>query len=133
MLIAINHIGIAVKNLEESIITFKKIFDFGDYHLETVTDQKVRIASFKLGDVMIELTPPTDEGSPVQKFIEKRGEGIHHIAFESTDIESDLENVKNNGINLINDVPVDGAHDMKIAFLHPKTTIGVLMELCQKK
>ncbi len=131
MLKSINHIGIAVKDLEHSIEVFKKIFSFDSVHREIVEKQKVSVASFKVGDVLIELTSPTDESSPIAKFIEKKGEGIHHLAFESDDVNSELIRIKNEGINLINETAQEGAHDMLIAFLHPKSTNGVLTEICQ--
>lgn len=133
MINKINHIGIAVKELEPAIDNFRKIIGFTDVHREIVEEQKVQVASFKIGEVLIELTAPTDESSTIAKFIEKRGEGIHHIAFESNQIQNDLDLVKNNGINLINDTPLFGAHEMLVAFLHPKSTNGVLMEFCQPK
>lgn len=133
MLKSINHIGIAVKNLEESSVLFAKIFKVENMHFETVEAQKVKVASFKVGDVLIELTAPTDDSSPIAKFIEKKGEGIHHIAFESDDVNSELNELNEKGIQLINTQAQLGAHDMLIAFLHPKSTNGVLMELCQNK
>jgi methylmalonyl-CoA/ethylmalonyl-CoA epimerase len=133
MLKSINHVGIAVKNLEESIELFKKIFQFDEIHQEIVEEQKVKVASFKVGDVLIELTCPTNDESPIAKFIEKKGEGIHHIAFSSDDVQEELNRLKSEGINLINETPRHGAHDMLIAFLHPKSTNNVLMEVCQKK
>lgn len=132
MIKSVNHIGIAVKDLEKSIEIFSKIFGLENIHREIVIDQKVEIASFNVGDVKIELTAPTESDSPISKFIEKRGEGIHHIAFETDDVQNELGRLKDNEIKLINDVPVEGAHEMLIAFLHPKSTNGVLMELCQK-
>ena len=133
MLKSINHIGIAVLDLEKSIELFSKIFNIDSMHRETVAEQKVTVASFKVGDVLIDLTAPTDETSPIAKFIGKKGEGIHHIAFESDNVNGDLDRLKDEGINLINESAVPGAHDMLIAFLHPKSTNGVLMEICQKK
>lgn len=133
MLKSINHIGIAVKDIDISIEIFRKIFGFGDIHKETVAEQKVNVASFKVGTVLIELTAPTDETSPIAKFLEKKGEGIHHIAFESDDVNTELNRLKNNNINLINETAQPGAHDMLIAFLHPKSTNSVLMEICQNK
>lgn len=133
MLKSINHIGIAVKDLDSSISIFRNIFGFGDIHRETVEEQKVNVASFKVGTVLIELTSPTDESSPIAKFIEKKGEGIHHIAFESDDVNSELGRLKSSGIQLINETAKPGAHDMLIAFLHPKSTNSVLMEICQNK
>ncbi|MBM2817357.1 MAG: mcmE [Ignavibacteria bacterium] len=133
MVKSINHIGIAVRNLDESIELFGKIFDFEDVHRETVAEQKVEIASFKVGDVALELTCATDPSSPIAKFIEKRGEGIHHIAFNTDDAVEELSTLKSKGINLIDETLKEGAHNMLIAFLHPKSTAGILMEICQKK
>lgn len=133
MIEKIDHIGIAVKDLEKSFEKFKDIFNVNDYHQEIVEEQNVQIISFLIGDVRIELTAPTNENSPIYKFLEKRGEGIHHIAFKVDKIINELEKLKNLGINLINETPVDGAHNMKIAFLHPKSTNGVLIELCTEK
>lgn len=133
MLKSINHIGIAVKDLDASIVTFRKIFSFDEIHREIIDNQKVEIASFKVGDILIELTSATDETSPISNFLEKRGEGIHHIAFDSDDINKELERLSNEGIQLINQTATKGAHDMLIAFLHPKSTNGVLTELSQKK
>ncbi len=110
-----------------------QLISFNEIHRETVESQKVEIASFKVGDLLIELTAATEETSPISKFIEKRGEGIHHIAFETDDVSEELERLSGKGIQLINKSATDGAHDMQIAFLHPKSTFGVLIELCQKK
>ncbi len=129
----INHIGIAVRDLEMSAKLFADIFNIEQPHRETVEEQKVSIASFKVGNVLIELTAPTDDSSPIAKFIQKNGEGIHHIAFETDDITNELERLMNQGINLINQEPGDGAHNMLIAFLHPKSTNSVLIEICQNK
>ncbi|MCX7879086.1 MAG: methylmalonyl-CoA epimerase [Ignavibacteria bacterium] len=129
----ISHIGIAVKNLDASLELFKKIFELDKVHFEEVPEQKVRVASFVVGNVTIELTTPVSDDSPISRFLEKRGEGIHHIAFEVEGIENHLEICRNNGVSLINEHPVDGAHDMRIAFLHPKSTNGVLIELCEHK
>jgi methylmalonyl-CoA/ethylmalonyl-CoA epimerase len=131
MLKSINHIGIAVKDLDHSMEVFRNIFGVEDFHRETVEKQKVNVASFKVGDVLLELTSPTDEASPIAKFIEKKGEGIHHIAFESDDVQSELDRLKEKDIRLINESPQPGAHDMLIAFLHPKSSNSVLMEICQ--
>lgn len=133
MIKGINHIGIAVKDLDQSIELFRKIFEFGEIHKEIVEEQMVSVGSFKVGDVLIELTAPTDEESPIAKFIAKRGEGIHHIAFESSEINGELDRLSVEGVNLINPTPKVGAHDMLISFLHPKSTNGVLMEICQHK
>lgn len=133
MLTSINHIGIAVKDLETSIELFRKIFQFEEIHREVVEEQGVSVGSFKVGDVLIELTQPTREDSPVGKFLEKKGEGIHHVGFNTDNIQGDLDRLKGEGVQLINEVPRPGAHDMQIAFLHPKSTNGVLTEICQHK
>jgi methylmalonyl-CoA/ethylmalonyl-CoA epimerase len=133
MLKSINHIGIAVRDLDESIETFRKIFLFDEVHREIIVEQKVEIASFKVGDVMIELTVAIEENTTIAKFIEKRGEGIHHIAFETDDINKELERLSGEGIQLINSTATEGANNTLIAFLHPKSTNGVLVEICEKK
>lgn len=131
MIKSINHIGIAVKDLEVSLDTFTKLFQITEVHTETVEAQKVKVASFKVGDVILELTQPTEETSPIAKFIEKKGEGIHHIAFESDNVNNELERLSELNFTLINEKAVPGAHGKQIAFLHPKSTNGVLTELCQ--
>jgi len=131
MLQGINHIGIAVKDLEASKNLYASMFNVIEFHEEIVAMQKVRIASFSLNGILIELTAATSDDSPIAQFIAKRGEGIHHIAFTSDAIEHDLSHAKQHGIRLINETPVPGAHDMHIAFLHPSSTGGVLMEFCQ--
>jgi methylmalonyl-CoA/ethylmalonyl-CoA epimerase len=132
MVKSLNHIGIAVSDLEKSIELFKKIFQVDKFHIESVESQGVKIASFKIGNVLIELTAPLGSESPIAKYIEKRGEGIHHLAFEVDNIEKELQRLKQEGISLVNEIPTEGGHQMKIAFLHPKSTNGVLIELCQK-
>jgi methylmalonyl-CoA/ethylmalonyl-CoA epimerase len=129
----ISHLGIAVKDLASSEALFKKLLGDGHVHHEEVEDQGVSIASFKIGESIIELTASTRADSAIAKFIEKRGEGIHHLALEVDDVASELARLKADGIQLIDDSPKLGAHDMLIAFLHPKSTNGVLVELCQKK
>jgi len=126
----VDHIGIAVRDLDASMDLYRRIFNISEFHRETVEDQGVHIASFELGGVRIELTAPLHDASPIAKFIEKRGEGIHHIAFRSDDINADLQRMSDENITLINSTAQLGAHDMLIAFLHPKSTGGVLMELC---
>jgi methylmalonyl-CoA/ethylmalonyl-CoA epimerase len=133
MLQGINHIGIAVKDLEVSKERYSQLFRVEKFHEETVEMQKVRIASFSLNGVLIELTAATSDDSPIAQFIAKRGEGIHHIAFTTDSIHDDLSHAEEHGIRLINQSPVPGAHDMQIAFLHPSSTGGVLMEFCQPK
>jgi len=133
MITSINHIGIAVRDLEQSIETFRKIFQFEEIQGETIESQKVHVAFFRVGDVLIELTSPTDDSSPIAKHIEKRGEGIHHIGCTVDDAGEELRRLESEGIQLINRQPVEGAHHNLIAFLHPKSTNGVLTEICQEK
>ncbi len=128
----LNHIGIAVADLNTSIDIFRKLFSVQEFHLETIESQKVKIASFKVGDILIELTAPLDDDSPIAKFIEKKGEGIHHLAFEVEGIENELSRLKQEDFQLINEKPTQGAHQMLIAFIHPKSTNNVLIEFCQK-
>ena len=129
----IEHIGIAVKSIEEALNFYEGILGLKCYKIEEVADQKVKTAFLKIGEVKLELLEPTSDDSPVAKFIEKRGEGIHHIAFKSGNIEEDLQLLKNDGVRLIDEHPRKGADNMEIAFLHPKSTHGVLFEICQPK
>lgn len=112
---------------------YGKIFGITEFHRERVEAQKVDIASFRIGNVLIELTAPTSPDSPIGKFLDKRGEGIHHIAFSTDNVDVELARLENEGIALINHSAQAGAHDMLIGFLHPKSTGGVLMELCQNR
>ena len=132
MAIKISHLGIAVRDLAESEALFKVLLGEEHVHRETVLDQGVNIASLKLGDSLIELTEPMNEASPIAGFLAKRGEGIHHIAIEVEDVEQELRRVEALGIRLIDEHPRLGAHGMEIAFLHPKSTNGVLIEFCSK-
>ncbi len=129
----IEHIGIAVKNLSETIKFYEEVLGLKCYKIEEVEDQKVKTAFIKIGEVKIELLEATSPESPVAKFIEKRGEGIHHIAFRTENIDADLEELSAQNIRLIDEKPRDGADGMEIAFLHPKSTFGVLTEICQPK
>ena len=133
MISTVDHIGIAVKDLEASMGLYRTIFGVTEFHREQVVDQGVDIASFSLGGVRIELTAPLNDDSPIAGFLAKRGEGIHHVAFRTDTINDDLQRLAANNVMLINSVPQPGAHDMLIAFLHPKSTGGVLMELCSEK
>ena len=132
MIKKIDHLGIAVKNLEESIKFYEEVFKLKCEGVETVADQKVKTAFFTIGDVHIELLEPMEEESAVGKFIAKNGEGIHHIAYEVDSVVGGLEHVKNKGVRLIDEKPRKGAHNKGIAFLHPKSTQGVLTEFCQE-
>ena len=127
----VEHIGIAVKNLEDSITLYEKIFGLKCYKVEEVKDQKVRTAFFKVGETKIELLQSTDPDGPIGKFIDKKGEGLHHIAFAATDLQKSLNGLKEKGINLIDETPKAGSDKLNIAFIHPKSTNGVLIELCE--
>ena len=129
----IEHIGIAVANLEAAIEFYEKVIGLKCYSIESVPDQKVRTAFFMIGETRIELLEPTDPEGPVGKFIEKRGEGIHHIAFAVKNIEEQLKHAEKLGVKLIDAVPRKGADNLDIAFLHPKSASGVLIEICEDK
>jgi len=132
MLQKIDHIGIAVKSIEESLPYYENALGFKCEGLEEVAEQKVKTAFFNVGGVHIELLEPTSPDSPIAKFLEKNPfGGVHHIAFGSNDIMFDLGKAKAAGVGLINEEPKIGAHSKKIAFLHPKFTKGVLTEFCQ--
>ncbi|HHJ11241.1 MAG TPA: methylmalonyl-CoA epimerase [Bacteroidetes bacterium] len=127
----IEHIGIAVRNLQEAGKFYEQILGLECYREETVKDQKVRTAFYMAGNLKIELLEPTSQDSPIAKFIEKRGEGIHHIAFETKDLPKVLDKLDNKQIRLIDRHPRLGAEGLQIAFLHPASTHGVLLELCE--
>ncbi|MGC6413954.1 MAG: methylmalonyl-CoA epimerase [Bacteroidia bacterium] len=129
----LEHIGIAVSNLDESEKLFEKLLGTTSYKREEVLSEGVITSFFKIGDIKIELLAATKVDSPIAKFIEKKGEGIHHLAFESENITTELSEMNQNGFALINDSPKNGADNKKIAFLHPKSTNSVLVELCQEK
>ncbi len=126
----IEHIGIAVKSLEEAIPFYEKVLGLECYAIEEVKDQKVRTAFFRVGQTKVELLESTDPEGPVSRFIEKKGEGIHHIAFAVEDVEGALREAGSHGIQLIDHVPRKGAEELSIGFLHPKSTQGVLIEFC---
>jgi len=129
----IEHIGIAVKNLDEAIAYYENVLGLKCYAVEEVKDQKVKTAFFKVGQTKIELLESTDPEGPVGKFIEKRGEGVHHIAFSVKDLPEILKQVEQKGVELIDKIPKKGAEELEIAFLHPKSTFGVLTEFCEHK
>jgi methylmalonyl-CoA/ethylmalonyl-CoA epimerase len=129
----IEHIGIAVSNLENSILFYEKVFGLKCYNIEEVPEQRVRTAFFLVGQTKIELLESTDPEGPIGKFIEKKGEGIHHIAFAVEKIEEQLKHAENMGVKLIDSIPRKGAEGLDIAFLHPKSTSGVLIEVCENK
>jgi len=127
----IEHLGIAVANLEESIKYYEEVLGFKCYSVEEVKDQKVKTAFFKIGQTKIELLESTSPDGPIGKFIEKKGPGIHHIAFAVDGLQDTLNEVKKKGVRLIDEAPRPGAEGLNIAFLHPKSTHGVLTELCE--
>jgi len=129
----IEHIGIAVRNLETAISFYEKVLGLKCYHIEEVAEQKVRTAFFMIGQTKIELLESTDPEGPIGKFIEKKGEGIHHIAFAVEKIEDQLAHAEKLGVKLIDSTPRKGAEGLNIAFLHPKSTNGVLIELCENR
>jgi len=128
----IEHIGIAVKDLNTSNLVFEKLFGAAPYKQEEVESEGVKTSFFMNGPNKIELLEATNADSPIAKFIEKKGEGIHHIAFDVEDIVSEIERLKNEGFTVLNEIPKKGADNKLVAFLHPKTTNGVLIELCQE-
>ena len=129
----VEHIGIAVKDLANANELFAKLFNQAHYKVESVESEGVSTSFFQVGETKIELLEPTNENSAVAKFIEKRGEGIHHIAFEVADIDAEMQRLQSEGFQLINQSTKDGADNKRICFLHPKSTNGVLIELCQEK
>ena len=128
----IEHIGIAVKNLEDSNVLFSKLFGKEHYKTEVVESEGVKTSFFKVGKNKIELLEATNEESPIAKFIEKKGEGVHHIAFDVKDINAEVERLKKEDFVVLNDTPKKGADNKLVVFLHPKSTNGVLIELCQE-
>ncbi len=128
----IEHIGIAVKSLENSNALFAKLFGEPHYKIEEVASEGVNTSFFKVGENKIELLEATKDDSPIAKFIDKKGEGIHHIAFDVDDIVSEIERLKGEGFIVLNETPKRGADNKLVAFLHPKSSNGVLIELCQE-
>ena len=132
MLTKINHIGIAVKSLDDSLPFYRDQLSMPFAGIEEVAEQKVRVAMLQVGESMIELLEPTSEDSPVAKFIEKNGPGIHHLAYEVPDIEDAIAWLRAEGVRMIDEKPRNGAHGTRIAFVHPRSSNGVLTELCQR-
>jgi methylmalonyl-CoA/ethylmalonyl-CoA epimerase len=128
---AINHIGIAVRSIDALRSFYEDVLGAEFEGIEDVADQKVRVGFFRVGDVRLELLEPTDPASTVAAFLEKRGEGLHHVAYTVDGIEARIAELKQSGIRMLNEVPRPGAHHMRIAFVHPKSTFGVLTELCE--
>lgn len=133
MIQKIDHLGIAVKSLDETIPLYERAFGLKCERREEVASQKVRTAFFTVGQTHIELLEPTDPESPIAKFIEKNGEGFHHVAFRTDNIESQLQTAAQQGLRLIHEKPFEGAAGKLVAFLHPKSTHGLLTEFCMPK
>ena len=131
MLTKINHIGIAVQSLDATIPFYRDNLGMAFAGIEEVAEQKVRVAMLSVGESKIELLEPTSAESPVAKFIEKNGAGIHHIAYEVADIEAAIAKLLADGARMVDEVPRNGAHGTRIAFIHPKSSLGVLTEICQ--
>ncbi len=129
----INHLGIATKGIDEALKFWENALGLENVHTETVEDQKVRVAMLPIGESRIELLEPTSEDSPISKFLEKRGGGIHHIAVEVENIEASLAKLKSEGMRLIDETPRIGAEGCLVAFVHPSSANGVLLELVQSK
>lgn len=127
----IDHIGIAVKDLEAAIETYEKLLNTPCYKREVVESQKVETAFLQTGQSKVELLGATDPESVISKYIEKKGEGMHHVAFEVDDIHAEIERLESEGFTLLSDIPKPGADKKQIVFLHPKSSNGVLVELCQ--
>lgn len=128
----IEHLGIAVKDMEAANRLFTALLGTGPYKTESVESEKVLTSFFKVGESKVELLESTDETGPIARFLEKRGEGIHHVAFEVENIHESMKELKKQGFQLLNDEPKRGADNKLICFLHPKSTRGVLVELCQE-
>lgn len=133
MIQKVDHLGIAVKNLEESVAFYEKTLGLKCEGIEEVPSQKVRTAFFHAGETHIELLEATDPESPIAKFVEKNGQGIHHVAYGVDDVQAHLDKAAAEGCRLIHDKPFEGAANKMVAFLHPKSTQGVLTELCMPK
>jgi methylmalonyl-CoA/ethylmalonyl-CoA epimerase len=128
---ALNHVGLAVRSIDEQKAYYENELGAVFECIEEVPSQKVRVAFFRVHDVRLELLEPTEPSSPVQTFLEKRGEGLHHLAFTVDDIRARIAELKQSGLLMIDESPRPGAHQMQIAFIHPKSTFGVLTELCE--
>ncbi len=133
MIKKIEHIGIAVSSLENSNFLFKKLFGLSHYKLESLESESVSTSFFMIGETKIELLEATTPNSPIAKFIEKKGEGIHHIAYAVDDLDSEINRLTLEGFQFINKQPKDGVDNKRICFLHPKSTNGILVELCEEK
>ncbi len=133
MMVNVEHIGIAVKDLAQAENLYTKLLGVAPYKREVVASESVSTAFFKINQTKIELLEATNNESPIARFLEKKGEGIHHIAFEVNDILAEMQRLKDEGFTLLNDQPKAGADNKLVCFLHPKNTTGVLIELCQER
>ncbi|KKK33265.1 lactoylglutathione lyase [Mesobacillus campisalis] len=133
MIKKVDHIGVAVRSLEEALPFYTDVLRLPLLGIEEVASERVKVAFLKVGEVKIELLEPTSSESPIARFIEKRGEGIHHVALGVDSIQERIDELKDKGIAMIQDKPKKGAHDALVAFMHPKSTGSVLYELCEKK
>lgn len=132
MINKIEHIGIAVKSIKDSNKLFESLFGKSHYKIESVESESVNTSFFKIGESKIELLEATNDDGPIAKFIAKKGEGIHHVAFDVDDIEAEIERLKKEGFIVLNEKPKKGADNKLVVFMHPKSTNGVLIELCQE-
>lgn len=132
MILRVEHIGIAVKEMKSANQLFESLLGIANYKMEAVASENVTTSFFKTGETKVELLEATGENSPIAKFIEKKGQGIHHIAFETDNIVEEMQRLKDLGFELLSDTPKRGADNKLICFLHPKSTNGVLVELCQE-
>ncbi len=128
---ALNHIGIAVRSIEEQKDFYERSLGLAFEGYEDVPDQKVRVAFFRAADVRIELLEPTEPDSPIAKFLDKRGQGLHHLAFTVENLQQRIDELKTSGLRMIDETPRSGAHNMQIAVMHPKSSFGVLTEFCE--
>ena len=131
-MLKVEHVGIAVKSFSDAIPLFEKLLNTSCYKIQMVKDEKINTAFFKKGETKIELLESIEESSVITRFIEKKGEGMHHIAFEVADIKAEMQRLKEEGFILLNEEPKQGADNKLVCFLHPKNTSGVLIELCQE-
>jgi len=129
----IEHLGIAVSDLDQAVVTYEKILDDKCYKRETVESEKVETAFFQAGEAKIELLGGTAPDSVITRYVDKKGQGLHHVAFEVDDIHAELDRLRNEGFRVLNEHPKDGADNKLVAFVHPKDNHGVLIELCQTK
>lgn len=127
----LDHIGIAVRSIDEARVFYEKVLGLGCERIEQVESQQVRVAFFTVGETRIELLEPLNDESPIARFLARNGEGVHHLAYQTDDIEKQLARAKEAGLTLINESPVEGAGGKKVAFVHPKSAHGVLTEFCQ--